>query len=515
LAQLNSRSVDRRRILIILAGLTLAQIMAGVEGTIVATAQRAIGADLGGLRQLSWIFTGYLLAQAASTPLWGKGGDIFGRRRLFQLSIVVFIAGSVIAGFAPSMSVLIAGRVVQGIGAGGLFSISMAIMGDLLSPRERGAYIGYMGGAYATATVIGPLIGGLFVDYVSWRWIFFFMLPLGLASLFVSNLVPEIPRAAIRPHVDYAGSFLLVVWVTALVLITRFGGATYPWLSPEIGALALLTAVTFGLFVRCQFRAPEALVPPRLFNDRVFVAGYVSQLLMGFVLVGVTIMAPLYLQFVKGAGATNAGLLTIPLTLGMMGTSVYSGRRISRTGRYRLYPIVGMTATSVSLFLLATMDVDTSRTLTAAYMFLFGLGIGASMQVVLVAIQNRVNPNDMGIATSVNSFSRALGQTIGSALFSAVLVARLDTLLPRLVPGRSVDVDSLQADPDQLAAMDPAVREGIVESFSQSLSVVFLVGVPFALLALIAVWRLPEHELRENRAVDAEVEPGGTAPAIA
>ena len=508
--------MDRRRILIILAGLTLAQIMAGVEGTIVSTAQRAIGADLGGLRQLSWIFTGYLLAQAASTPLWGKGSDIFGRRRLFQLSIVVFMVGSVIAGFAPSMLVLIIGRVVQGVGAGGLFSLSMAIMGDLLSPRERGTYIGYMGGAYATATVIGPLVGGLFVDYVSWRWIFFFMLPLGLVSLYVSNLVPERARAAERPYIDYAGSALLVIWVTGLVLITRLGGSTYHWLSPQIGALTLLTVVAFGLFVRCQFRAPEALVPPRLFRDRVFVAGYTSQLLMGFVLVGVTIMAPLYLQFVKGAGATNSGLLTIPLTLGMMGSSVYSGRRISKTGRYRYFPIAGMAATALSLYLMSSMDVATSRAVTGAYMFLFGLGIGASMQVVLVAVQNRVDPADMGIATSVNSFSRALGSTVGSALFSAVLLARLDTLLPQFVPGSDIEVDTIQADPARLAAMQPEVREGIIEAFSGALSDVFLVGVPFALLALLAVWRMPEHRLRENRAVDgSDFDAGGAIEAVA
>lgn len=495
-------SADRRRILIILGGLTLAQIMAGVEGTIVATAQRAIGADLGGLRQLSWIFTGYLLAQAATTPLWGKFSDQFGRRRLFQLSIVVFMVGSLVAGFAPSMLVLIVGRTIQGVGAGGLFSLSMAIMGDILSPRERGTYIGYMGGAYATATVIGPLIGGVFVDYVSWRWIFFFMLPFGVAALAISNITPEIERERTRPHIDFAGAGLLVVWVTSLVLITRFGGSSYAWLSPQIGALTVLTAVSFVLFVRCELRARDALMPPRLFREPVIVAGALSQVLMGFVLVGVTIMVPLYLQFVKGVGATNSGLLTLPLTLGMMSTSVLVGRRVSRLGRYRIYPIVGMTTTTISLVFLATMGPDTSRLLASAYMFLFGLGIGASMQVVLVAIQNKVPAGDMGIATSVNSFARALGQTVGSALFSAVLLTRLDHFLPRLVPGESIDVDTLQSDPDQLAAMAPAVREGIVESFSQALNDVFLVGIPFAVFALIAVWRLPEHPLRETRAVE-------------
>jgi EmrB/QacA subfamily drug resistance transporter len=494
--------LDRRRILVILAGLTLAQIMAGVEGTIVSTAQQAIGADLGGLRQLSWIFTAYLLAQAATTPLWGKFSDLLGRRRLFQLSIAVFIAGAFVSGTAPTMHLLIVGRTIQGIGAGGLFSLSMAIMGDILSPRERGTYLGYMGGAYATATVAGPLVGGLFVDYVSWRWIFLFMLPLGCAALLISNLTPEVPRAGERHPIDHAGAVLLVVWVTALVLLTRWGGATYPWLSWRIVGLAVLAAAGFGLFLHCELRAPEALVPPRLFREPVFVVGVVSQMLMGFVLVGVTIMAPLYLQFVKGVDATDSGVLTIPLTLGMMATSVFVGRRVSRTGRYRRYPIAGMALTTLSLALLWSMDTTTSRGVASGYMFLFGLGLGGSMQVVLVAIQNKVAAGDMGIATSINSFSRALGQTIGSALFSAVLLARLDHFLPRLVPGQHVDVDSLQADPDRLASLAPAARDGIVESFSRSLSAVFLVGVPFALAGLVAVWRLPEHPLRETRAVD-------------
>jgi EmrB/QacA subfamily drug resistance transporter len=495
-------SLDRRRILVILGGLTLAQMMAGVEGTIVSTAQRAIGEDLGGLRHLSWIFTAYLLAQAATTPLWGKFSDQLGRRRLFQLSIVVFIAGSLVAGFAPTMQVLVAGRAIQGIGAGGLFSLSMAILGDILSPRERGQYVGYMGAAYGTATVIGPLVGGIFVDYVSWRWIFLFMLPLGVAALVIANGTPELPRDPGRRSIDYTGAALLVTWVTALVLIARFGGSTYPWTSPRIAVLALVGTLAFALFVRCERHADEALLPPRLFRERVFVVGAASQALMGAALVCVGIMAPLYLQFVKGVGATDSGALTIPLTLGMLSSSVYSGRRVSITGRYRHIPIIGMILTAVSLVLLWSMDTTTSLATASGYMFLFGTGIGSSMNTVLVAIQNKVDAGDMGIATSVSGFSRSLGQTLGSALFSAVLLARLDHFLPLLVPGEDLDVDSLQADSAQLAQMTPGVRDGIVESFARSLSTVFLVAVPFAVAALVAVWRLPEHPLRETRAVD-------------
>ena len=468
------------------------------------------------MRQLSWIFTGYLLAQAASTPLWGKGSDIFGRRRLFQLSIVVFMVGSVIAGLAPSMLVLIIGRVVQGVGAGGLFSLSMAIMGDLLSPRERGTYIGYMGGAYATATVIGPLVGGLFVDYVSWRWIFFFMLPLGLVSLYVSNLVPErrvCGGAAIRSTTRAPRSSSS--WVTGLVLITLPRRLDVSLALPPDRRLTLLTVVAFGLFVRCQFRAPEALVPPRLFRDR--------------------LRRRVHQSAADGlrAGRCDDHGAALP--------AVREGRRRDQLGpphdpaHPRHDGLVGVLRSPhqqdrplpllphrrhgshrVSLYLMSSMDVATSRAVTGAYMFLFGLGIGASMQVVLVAVQNRVDPADMGIATSVNSFSRALGSTVGSALFSAVLLARLDTLLPQFVPGSDIEVDTLQADPARLAAMQPEVREGIIEAFSGALSDVFLVGVPFALLALLAVWRIPEHRLRENRAVDgSDFDAGGAIEAVA
>jgi EmrB/QacA subfamily drug resistance transporter len=491
-------TLDRRRILVILAGLTLAQIMAGVEGTIVSTAQRSIGADLGGLRQISWIFTAYLLAQAATTPLWGKLGDLFGRKRLYQLSIAVFIGGAIVSGSAMSMGMLILGRAIQGIGAGGLFSLSMAIMADLLSPRERGSYIGYMGATYAGATVLGPLLGGLFVDYATWRWIFFFMLPLGVGGFMLANLVPADLITRREHQVDYLGAALLVCWVTSIVLVTRFGGDELAWNSLPIVGLIALGALTLLAFIVQQHRAAEPILPPHLFRERVFVTGSAIQFFVGFALIGVTIMAPLYLQFVRNVGATSSGLLTIPITLGMLSTSIGTGRRLTKTGRYRHFPIIGTAVMVVSLALLSTMDTETSRLVASAYMFLFGFGIGGTMQVVLVAVQNKVPQADLGIATSATNFFRTIGQTIGSAVFSAVLIARLDHYLPVLVPGPRVDVDSLQGDPHQLARLEPAVRHGIADSFAHSLHWVFLAALPLAVLAFAVAWLVPEHRLREH-----------------
>jgi EmrB/QacA subfamily drug resistance transporter len=492
--------LDRRRILVILGGLTLAQIMAGVEGTIVATAQRAIGADLGGLRQISWIFTGYLLGQAASTPLWGKLGDLLGRKRLYQLAIAVFIGGAIVSGTSVSMSMLIVGRTIQGIGAGGLFSLSMAIMGDLLSPRERGRYIGYMGGAFAGATILGPLIGGLFVDYATWRWIFLFMLPLGFTGSLIANLIPALPIARREHRIDYLGAALLVAWVTAVVFVTRFGGEEWAWGSWQIVTLGVAGGAALLAFIAQQRRAVEPILPPRLFRERIVVTASFIQFFVGFVMIGVTIMSPLYLQFVKNVTATRSGLLTIPITLGMLTTSVGTGRRISATGRYRQFPIIGALVMTISLVLLSSMNTGTSRLVASAYMFTFGLGIGATMQTVLVAVQNRVPHDDLGIATSATSFFRTVGQTIGSAVFSAVLIMQLDHELPRLVPGQAIDVDSLQGDPAKLAALSPEVRAGIAQSFAHALHDVFLVAVPIGLIAFVITWLVPEHPLRERRA---------------
>jgi MFS family permease len=330
------------------------------------------------------------------------------------------------------------------------------------------------------------------------------MLPFGVAALAIANITPEAVRTRRRHRIDYGGGALLVAWVTALVLVTRLGGTTFPWRSWQIAALLFACGASLGWFVRCERRAPEAMIPARLFRERVFVTAAMSQLLVGFVLIGVTIMAPLYLQFVLEVNATRSGLLTMPIVLGMLTSSVSTGRLITRTGRYRHFPIIGTAVMIASLVLLSSMDTTTGRVEAIVYMFLFGLGIGSTTQVVLLAVQNKVPHADLGIATSATSFFRSLGQTIGSAVFSAVLIARLDHFLPRLVPGSSVDVDSLQADPASIAALGPEAQAGIAESFARSLHDVFLFAVPIAVVAFLAVWLVPEHPLRERRAIDEQ-----------
>jgi EmrB/QacA subfamily drug resistance transporter len=491
-------TLSHSRIRLILYGLVLSNIMAGVEGTIVATARPFIVEDLHRFDLTVWIFVAYLLAQTVATNLWGKLSDLFGRQRLYQLAIIIFILGSTVCGLANSMTMLIVGRAIQGVGAGGLFTLTMTIMGDILAPRDRGKYIGYMAGSFAVATVLGPLAGGLIVDHYSWRWIFFLMPPFGAISLAMSFFTLRLPFAR-RPHrIDYLGALTMTIWVTSIMLYLTFGEQD-GWASPKMLLALGIFVVALAAFIWIEGRAEEPILPLHLFRERLFTTVVTTHFVVGTVLTSVSIMAPLFLQIVGGSTATRSGLLTVPLTIGMLLTSVISGRRISTTGKYRIYPIVGtgmMVAAAVGL---ATMGTNTGRTLPAIYMFVFGMGMGNTMQTITVAVQNRVRHEDLGVATSATGFFRGLGQTAGSAVYSAILVGRLDHWLPKLVPdGSLVNSASLRDSPRQILEMPEAVRTGIVESFSRSLHVVFLAGIPACVIAFILAWRVPEFPLRSN-----------------
>lgn len=507
-----------RRIRIILYGLVLSNIMAGVEGTIVATARPSIVADLHRFDLTVWIFVAYLLAQTIATNLWGKLSDLYGRQRLYQLSIVVFIAGSVICALAPTMMVLIVGRAVQGAGAGGLFTLTMTIMADIMPPRDRGKYIGYMAATFAVATVLGPLVGGFIVDHSSWRWIFFLMLPFGAIALAMSFFTLKLPFAKRASQIDVLGAVLLAVWVTALMLYASFGERD-GWASPRMIALLFTGIVGIGAFIGAERRAAEPILPLRLFRERIFVSVVATHFVVGTVLISVSIMAPLFLQLVSGVNATRSGLASIPLTMGMLLTSVYSGRRITATGRYRRYPIVGTALMVGAAIAMATMGTATHKALPALYMFVFGLGLGNTMQTITVAVQNRVEHRDLGAATSATGFFRGLGQTAGSAVYSAILVGRLDHWLPRLVPdGALVNAAAIQDSPRQLLALPPDVKAGIVESFSRSLHVVFLAGIPACVLAFVLALVIPEYPLRTTaapRAADPAPATGGAPVEVA
>ena len=507
-------TLSHNRIRLILYGLVLSNIMAGVEGTIVATARPFIVEDLHRFDLTVWIFVAYLLAQTVATNLWGKLSDLFGRQRLYQLSIITFICGSTVCGLATSMNMLIAGRAIQGVGAGGLFTLTMTIMGDILAPRDRGKYIGYMAGAFAVATVLGPLVGGLIVDHYSWRFIFFLMPPFGAISLAMSFFTLRLPFARRAHRIDYLGALTMTIWVTSIMLYLTFGEKD-GWASPKM-LLALGTfAVGLATFIWVESRAAEPILPLHLFRERLFTTVVTTHFVVGTVLTSVSIMAPLFLQIVGGSTATRSGLLTVPLTIGMLTTSVISGRRISTTGKYRIYPIVGTGMMVCAAIGLATMGTTTGRALPAAYMFIFGMGMGNTMQTITVAVQNRVRHEDLGVATSATGFFRGLGQTAGSAVYSAILVGRLDHWLPRLVPdGALVNSASLRDSPRQILEMPDAVRIGIVDSFSRSLHVVFLAGIPACVIAFILAWRVPEFPLRSNftPAPDDDAVAGGESP---
>jgi EmrB/QacA subfamily drug resistance transporter len=510
--------LTRRQILVLLTGLLLAQMIASIEGTVVATAAPTIVTELGGLKQISWIFTGYLLTTTATTPLWGKLSDLLGRRRLYELAIVTFMAGSVCCGAAQSMSMLIAARLLQGVGAGGIFTLTMTIMGDVLSPRERGKYQGYMVSVYSVATVLGPLVGGLLVDHATWRWIFYMNLPLGFGALALSRVTLKLPFSR-RDHViDYIGALLLVVWVVAALLVMQLGN-DWGWTSSQTVGLMVVAAVGLGLFVVQERRAREPVLPLHLFNERIFTVCAAMQFAIGAVMYVIAIYCPLFLQVVSGQKATDSGLLIIPMTIGMMMGSTWGGRQLTRTGRYRWFPVTGSALMIGATVLLAAMDRTTGKFTTSAYMLLFGFGAGLVFIVALLGVQNRVAHQDLGIATSAVNFFRSLGNTMGTAMFGAVFISQLDNQLVRLVPTSGLRADTLRQSPEQIRHLEAAIRNGVEQSFTNALHIVFLFTVPFCVLAFVLAWFVPEHPLRNDSAIgvtDGAVdEPGGLGTAIA
>ena len=475
--------------------------MAGVEGTIVATARPFIVADLHRFDLSAWIFVSYQLTQAVSTNLWGKFSDLLGRKKLYQLSLIVFMAGSFTCGTASSMHMLIFGRAIQGVGSGGLFTLSMVIMGDVLSPRERGKYVGYMAGTYGMATVLGPFIGGTIVDNTSWRWIFFMMMPFGVASMTLAQINLNLPFRRRERSIDYAGALTMTVWVTAFVLFAEFGGRD-GFTSLKMLSLLSLGIVSLGAFIRAEQRAAEPILPMRLFREPTFSLTAGSQFVNGVVIMTIGIMAPLFLQIVGGVNATKSGVLTTPMVFGMLAAAIYTGAMMTRTGKYRVYPIVGSGLMCVAVGLFTTLGSGTPNLLTGLYMFIAGAGSNGASQVLTVAVQNRVDHDDLGIATSATAFFRSLGQVAGSAIYSALLVSRLDHYLPRLVPdGSIVDSAQIQQSPKEIHEMAPAIRDGIIESFSRSLHSVFLWLVPVCLIGFVIALAVPEHPLRENVAI--------------
>jgi EmrB/QacA subfamily drug resistance transporter len=490
--------LGQRQLHIVLGGLMLGMLLAALDQTIVATALPTIVGDLGGLNHLSWVVTAYLLTSTAVTPLWGKLSDLFGRRGTFQAAIVVFLVGSMLSGLSQNMVELIAFRAVQGLGGGGLMALALAIVGDLVPPRERGRYQGWFGAVFALASVGGPLLGGFFTDQLSWRWIFYVNLPFGVAALIVTSVVLRLPFRRLEHRIDYPGSVLLVAAVTCVVLATTWGGTTYPWGSPQIIGLGVAAAVLLAGFLAWEGRASEPILPLRLFRNPIFTVASAITLLLGLALFGAVVYLPEYLQVVQGASAITSGLQLIPLTLGIVVASVGSGQAISRVGRYKVFPIVGAALLTVGFWLLSHIQVGTGTAVLSLWMLVVGLGIGCIMQVAVLAVQNAVDHRDLGTATSASVFFRILGGTLGTALFGAVLLNRLQHNLAVLLPAghAHLGLGALQGAPQQLRALPGPVLHPLLEAFARSYQVVYRWAIPFAIATLLLALLLREAPLR-------------------
>jgi EmrB/QacA subfamily drug resistance transporter len=488
------------RVLVSIGALLLGMLLAALDQTIVSTALPTIVSDLGGMEHLSWVVTAYLLAATAATPLWGKLGDQYGRKRLFQTAIVIFLAGSALCGIARGMGELIAFRAVQGLGGGGLMVLSMAIVGDLVSPRERGRYQGLFGAVFGATSVLGPLLGGVFTEHLSWRWVFYINLPVGLVALAVIAAVLHIPRRTERHVIDYLGTFLIAAVATCLVLVASLGGTTWAWASPQIIGLAVLGALLAAVFVAVERRAAEPVLPPRLFRVRTFVLSAVISLVVGFALFGAMTYLPTFLQVVQGVSPTMSGVHMLPMVIGLLLASTVSGQIVSRTGRWKVFPVAGTGVTALGLLLLHQLDENSPTAEMSAFFFVFGLGLGLVMQVLVLIVQNAVPYADLGVATSGATFFRSIGAAFGVAVFGTVFASRLGERLTDAFRGASlppgVTADALKSDPRGIGALPPALRPDAVHAYAASITDVFLYAAPVALLGFVLAWFLKEDRLR-------------------
>jgi EmrB/QacA subfamily drug resistance transporter len=481
---------------------------------IVSTALPRIVGELGGVDHLAWVITAYILTMTVSTPLYGKLGDLYGRKRLFVFAIVVFLIGSVLCGMATTMPQLIAFRALQGLGAGGLMVGVFAIIGDLVSPRDRGKYQGYFAGLMAVATIGGPLIGGFITDNLSWRWAFYVNVPIGILALALVLARLHLPVVH-RPHrVDWTGAALLTVAITSLVLLTTWGGNQYAWGSPMIIGLGLLAAATTAGFLVVERRVDEPILPLELFRNRNFTLSSAMGFFVGFAMFGATAFLPLYQQTVQGASATNSGLLLLPLMLGVMSMSVVSGQVISRTGRYRAFPIVGGAFMIVGMVLLAQLDASTSSFQSSLFMLALGIGIGCVMQVTMLLAQNSVEQRDMGVASSTSTFTRSIGGAFGVAIFGAIFSAQLTAGLARAGEGASgVATGAGQIDPATLDSLPASVRHGVLEAIAGATGSVFgwaaicAVAVFLLALGIKAVPLRGDHDAPVSTAPEPMLEP--------
>jgi EmrB/QacA subfamily drug resistance transporter len=495
-----------RRVRLIFFGLMLALLLAALEQMIVATALPRIVGELHGLDRMSWAITAYLLTATIGLPVYGKLGDLLGRKGVFQFAIVVFVAGSALAGRSATMDQLIAFRAVQGVGAGGLMIGVQAIIADIVPPRQRGRFMGLIGAAFGLASVAGPLLGGYFTDHLSWRWCFYVNVPFGLLTLAVVTAVLKLPKPRVRPRLDLPGALLLAAASTCLVLLTSWGGTEYAWDSRVILGLGAGAVASAVLFLVAEHFAAEPLIPLRLFRDSVFnVTGLVG-LVIGVALFGAAGYLPTFLQMVDGASATESGLLMLPMMAGIVGASVVAGQLISHTGRYRIWPILGSALSAVGMWLLSRLEVDTPRLHYSIWMAVLGTGIGMVMPVLVLAVQNSVRPADLGTATSANTYFRQIGGSVGAAVFGILFAHRLADSLQQRLPTAEGLPDPESLTPQLVHGLPPALRDGYIRAYADAMPRIFLYLVPVLVLGLLIAFFLKEKPLVSHSA-DTETAP--------
>ncbi|MEU2576820.1 MFS transporter [Streptomyces anulatus] len=492
--------LSHRSVLVAIGALLLGMLLAALDQTIVSTALPTIVSELGGLDHLSWVVTAYLLAATAATPLWGKLGDQYGRKKLFQTAIVIFLIGSALCGVAQNMPQLIGFRALQGLGGGGLMVLSMAIVGDLVTPRERGKYQGLFGAVFGVTSVLGPLLGGFFTEHLSWRWVFYINLPIGVVALVVIAAVLHIPVRREKHTIDYLGTFLIASVATALVLVASLGGTTWAWSSPQIIGLAVLAVVLLVAFIAVERRAVEPVLPLKLFRMRTFALVAVISFVIGFAMFGAMTYLPTFLQVVHDITPTMSGVHMLPMVFGLLITSTGSGQIVSRTGRWKVFPLLGTAITAVGLLLLHQLDENSSTWLMSAYFFVFGAGLGLVMQVLVLVAQNSVSYQDLGVATSGVTFFRSIGSAFGVAIFGTIFANRLTGQLTDALAGQplpaGVDAGRLAADPRAIGQLPADLRPSVLGAYSTSITDVFLYAVPVLLLAFVLAWFLREDKLR-------------------